>query len=41
MSPLETCLAFAVAIVAVIINGIPQLLYAHTRGFALKPAGFA
>ena len=24
-----------------IINGVPQLLYAQARGFALKPAGFA
>jgi len=32
---------FILAIIAVIINGIPQLLYAEARGFALKPAGFA
>ena len=32
---------FLLAVVAVIINGIPQLLYAEARGFALKPAGFA
>ena len=32
---------FILAIVAVIINGVPQLLYAQARGFALKPAGFA
>lgn len=32
---------FLLAVVAVIINGVPQLLYAQTRGFALKPAGFA
>ncbi len=32
---------FILAVVAVIINGIPQLLYAEARGFALKPAGFA
>lgn len=32
---------FFLAVVAVIINGIPQLLYAEARGFALKPAGFA
>ena len=38
---LESCLAFVLAIVAVIINGVPQLLYAKSRGFALKPAGFA
>ena len=37
----ESILAFVVAIIAVIINGIPQLLYAQSRGFALKPAGFA
>ena len=29
------------AVVAVIINGVPQLLYAQARGFALKPAGLA
>ena len=29
------------AVIAVIINGVPQLLYAQARGFALKPAGFA
>lgn len=32
---------FILAIVAVIVNGVPQLLYAQARGFALKPAGFA
>lgn len=32
---------FILAVVAVIINGVPQLLYARARGFALKPAGFA
>jgi len=32
---------FILAVVAVIINGVPQLLYAKARGFALKPAGFA
>lgn len=32
---------FILAVVAVIINGVPQLLYAESRGFALKPAGFA
>ena len=32
---------FLLAVIAVIINGIPQLLYAEARGFALKPAGFA
>ena len=32
---------FLLAVVAVIINGIPQLLYAQARGFAMKPAGFA
>lgn len=32
---------FILAVVAVIINGVPQLLYAQARGFALKPAGFA
>ncbi len=32
---------FILAVVAVIINGVPQLLYAQTRGFAMKPAGFA
>ena len=32
---------FLLAVIAVIINGVPQLLYAQTRGFALKPAGFA
>ena len=33
--------AFFLAVVAVIINGVPQLLYAQARGFAIKPAGFA
>lgn len=32
---------FMLAVIAVIINGVPQLLYAQARGFALKPAGFA
>ncbi|NLV49022.1 MAG: xanthine/uracil permease, partial [Clostridiaceae bacterium] len=32
---------FILAVIAVIINGVPQLLYAESRGFALKPAGFA
>ena len=32
---------FFLAVVAVIINGVPQLLYAQARGFALKPAGLA
>lgn len=32
---------FILAVIAVIINGTPQLLYAEARGFALKPAGFA
>ena len=32
---------FILAVVAVIINGVPQLLYAQARGFALKPAGLA
>ena len=32
---------FILAVIAVVINGVPQLLYAQTRGFALKPAGFA
>ena len=33
--------AFGLAVIAVIINGVPQLLYAQARGFAIKPAGFA
>ena len=33
--------AFVLAVIAVIINGVPQLLYAQARGFAIKPAGFA
>ncbi len=33
--------AFILAVVAVTINGVPQLLYAQARGFAIKPAGFA
>ena len=33
--------AFLLAVAAVIINGVPQLLYAQARGFAIKPAGFA
>jgi AGZA family xanthine/uracil permease-like MFS transporter len=41
----EKCMSnlvpFILAVVAVIINGVPQLLYAQARGFALKPAGFA
>lgn len=32
---------FLLAVIAVIINGVPQLLYAQARGFAIKPAGFA
>jgi len=32
---------FLLAVIAVIINGVPQLIYAEARGFALKPAGFA
>lgn len=32
---------FVLAVIAVIINGVPQLLYAQNRGFAMKPAGFA
>jgi len=32
---------FILAVIAVIINGVPHLLYAQARGFALKPAGFA
>ena len=31
--------AFLLAVVAVIINGVPQLLYEQARGFAIKPAG--
>lgn len=38
---LEKLIPFLLAVIAVIINGIPQLLYAQARGFALKPAGFA
>ncbi len=44
MSPemsFENMTAFILAIIAVIINGVPQLLYAQSRGFALKPSGFA
>lgn len=41
MSGFETWSAFILAVIAVIINGIPQLLYAQSRGFALKPSGFA
>lgn len=37
----ENMSAFVLAIIAVIINGVPQLLYAQSRGFALKPSGFA
>ncbi|MCQ2402924.1 MAG: xanthine/uracil permease [Lentisphaeria bacterium] len=37
----ENMSAFILAIIAVIINGVPQLLYAQSRGFALKPSGFA
>lgn len=32
--------ALMLAVVVVIINGVPQLLYAQARGFAIKPAGF-
>jgi len=38
---IESLAPFILAVIAVIINGIPQLLYAEARGFALKPAGFA
>ena len=38
---LKNLIPFLLAVIAVIINGIPQLLYAQARGFALKPAGFA
>ncbi|MBR5743569.1 MAG: xanthine/uracil permease [Clostridia bacterium] len=41
MEILKSIGPFLLAVVAVIINGIPQLLYAQARGFALKPAGFA
>ncbi len=41
MDFLSSIAPFALAVIAVIINGVPQLLYAQTRGFALKPAGFA
>lgn len=37
----ESLTAFVLAVIAVIINGVPQLLYAQSRGFALKPSGFA
>jgi AGZA family xanthine/uracil permease-like MFS transporter len=38
---IESLAPFILAVIAVIINGVPQLLYAEARGFALKPAGFA
>lgn len=38
---LKNLIPFLLAVIAVIINGVPQLLYAQARGFALKPAGFA
>lgn len=41
MNILSSIGPFVLAVVAVIINGVPQLLYAQARGFALKPAGFA
>ena len=41
MEFLNNLLPFILAVIAVIINGIPQLLYAEARGFSLKPAGFA
>lgn len=41
METLTNLGAFLLAVVAVIINGVPQLLYAQARGFAIKPAGFA
>jgi len=41
MDFLSNLVPFILAVVAVIINGVPQLLYAQARGFALKPAGFA
>lgn len=41
METLTNLGAFILAVVAVIINGVPQLLYAQARGFAIKPAGFA
>lgn len=41
METLTNLGAFMLAVIAVIINGVPQLLYAQARGFAIKPAGFA
>ena len=41
METLANLGAFLLAVIAVIINGVPQLLYAQARGFAIKPAGFA
>ncbi|MCQ2446028.1 MAG: xanthine/uracil permease [Clostridia bacterium] len=41
MEFVQKLIPFLLAVIAVIINGIPQLLYAQARGFALKPAGFA
>ena len=41
MDFLNNLIPFVLAVIAVIINGIPQLLYAEARGFSLKPAGFA
>ena len=41
METLTNLGAFLLAVVAVIINGVPQLLYAQARGFAIKPAGIS
>lgn len=41
MEFIESFGPFILAVIAVIINGVPQLIYAESRGFALKPAGFA
>ncbi len=41
METLTNIGAFMLAVIAVMINGVPQLLYAQSRGFAIKPAGFA
>jgi len=41
MEFINDIILFVFAIVAVIINGVPPLIYAESRGFAIKPAGFA
>lgn len=41
MESISNLIAFLLAAAAVLIDAVPQLLYAQARGFAIKPAGFA